>query len=124
MSETNEDLIISGVHLELTDALKATVTEKIEKLFRHEHDIIRIRVELEYNAHNSKQKEYIAKGHIEINGPPMVVIEATDDLYKSIDQLVLKLDRMIRRRSRLKKVKRKQVPEDSVSTNVSSLSPA
>ena len=107
MSDYSDELIISGVHLELTEALKSVVTEKMDKLFRHEGHIIRIRVELEYNAHNSKQNEYIAKGHIEINGPPKVASVATDDLYKSIDQLVVKLDRMLRRRARLKKVKRK-----------------
>ena len=60
MSDNSDELIISGVHLELTEALKSAVTEKMDKLFRHEGHIIRIRVELEYNAHNSKQNEYIA----------------------------------------------------------------
>ena len=111
MNELSHDLIISGVHLDLTEALKSTVTEKVEKLYRHENHLIRLRVELEFNANNSKQKEYVAKGHLEINGPTMVASVATEDLYKSIDLLVIKLDRMLRRRSRLRKVKRKQ-PHD------------
>lgn len=112
MTERNNDLIISGVHLDLTEALKNIVTEKVDRLFRHESQIIRIRVELEYNSHaNSHANEYIAHGHIEINGPDMVVSAESDDLYKSIDLLINKLDRMIRRRSRLRKVKRKN-PHD------------
>lgn len=111
MSNSSDALIISGVHLDLTDALKNIVTEKMNKLFAHEGDIIRIRVELEHKANNSKHNEYIAKGHIEIKGKPLVASEATDDLYKSIDQMELKLDRMLRRRSRLRKVKRKN-PHD------------
>lgn len=106
MNINSDKLIISGLHIDLTDALKQKVLDKVEKLFSHEHDIIRIRVELEYKAHSSKKEEYIAKGHIEINGPPMVVTEASNDLYKSIDSLIIKLDRMLRRRSRLRKVKR------------------
>ncbi len=106
MKNNNHELIISGVHLDLTEALKEIVNEKIEKLFRHEDHIIRIRVELEFNSNVSKQNEYIAKGHIEIYGKPLVVKEASNDLYKSIDLLVDKLDRMLRRRSRLRKVKR------------------
>ena len=106
MKEKDHEIIISGLHLDLTDALKATVSEKMEKLFRHENQIIRIRIELEYNSNVTRQKEYIAKGHIEINGPDMIASVESEDLYKSIDLLASKLDRMIRRRSRLKKVKR------------------
>ncbi len=106
-----ERLIISGVHMELTDALKNIVAEKVDKLFKHEDQIIRVRVELEYHANKSKQEQFIAKGQVEINGPDMVVAEASDDLYKSIDGMVLKLDRMRRQRARLSRVKRKQ-PKD------------
>lgn len=107
----NSELIISGVHLNLTEALKNTVEEKTEKLFKHEERIIRLRVELEYNQNKTKEGEFIAKGHIEINGPPLIVSVATDDLYKSIDLLVNKLDRKLRRRARLSKVKRKNAHE-------------
>jgi len=113
----NNDLIISGVHLDLTEALKATVKEKAERLFKHEESIIRLRVELEYNQNRTREEEFIAKGHIEINGSPLIVSVASDDLYKSIDQVMDKLDRKLRRRSRLSKVKRKdthsvEIPAD------------
>ena len=51
MKNTKNAIIITGVHLELTQALKDKVNEKMDKLFAHEAGIIRIRVELEYNAH-------------------------------------------------------------------------
>ena len=104
----SKEVIISGLHMDLTDAIKAIVEEKTEKLFAHEARIQRIRVELEYNGNKGKGKkeEFIAKGHIEINGPSMIVSEATEDLYKSIDLMVDKLDRKLRRRSRLMRVKR------------------
>jgi ribosome-associated translation inhibitor RaiA len=50
----------------------------------------------------------VAKGHLELKGTTITISSASDDLYKSIDDLVNKLDRGLRRRSRLKKVKRKQ----------------
>jgi len=103
------DVIVTGRHIDLTEALKQTVYEKVEKLFAHEERIIRLRVELEYNNNVTNEKEYIAKGHIEINGPPLVLKAETDDLYKSIDEMVTKLDRKLRRRARLFKVKRKNV---------------
>ena len=102
------DVIISGLNMELTEAIKNMVHEKAEKLFEHEDKIIRMRVELEYYPHQSThQKEFIAKGQLEVRGNDHFASAATEDLYKSIDDLVSKLDRMLRRRSRLKKVKRK-----------------
>ena len=105
---TNE-VIITGRHLELTESLKNIVREKSLKLFHHDHHIIRFRVELGYNQNITHQKEYIAKGHLEIPGPDMVVTAESNDLYKSIDFMVDKLDRMLRRKSRLNRVKRKVI---------------
>jgi putative sigma-54 modulation protein len=102
------DVIISGLNMDLTDAIKNVVQAKVEKLFEHEEHIIRMRVELEYDSHKrSHQNEFIAKGTLEVRGNDHYVHAETDDLYKSIDEMVQKLDRMIRRRSRLRKVKRK-----------------
>lgn len=111
MSENVREIILSGNHLDLTDALKSSVNEKLDKLFRHEDSIIRIRVELEYSANRKREREYTAKGIIEVRGPDMVVSVSSDDLYKSIDLLATKLDRKLRRRSRLTKVKRKHTHE-------------
>jgi len=112
----NKEVIISGLHMELTEALKSLVHEKASKLFQHEERIIRMRVELEYNQNkgSGKAEEFISKGHIEINGAPMIVSVASEDLYKSVDQMVNKLDRKLRRRSRLYRVKRKQPHEVDV----------
>ena len=81
-------------------------------------EFLRIRVELEFNSTVTKQDQFIAKGHIEIYGKPMVVSEASDDIYKSIDLAVTKLDRMLRRRSRLKKVKRKHPHEIDIPAEI------
>jgi len=98
--------ILTGIHMDLTDALKNIAREKVERLFRHEERIVRLRVELEYDKTRGHQNEFIAKGHVEIQGPNLVCSVASDDCLKSLDQLVDKLDRMLRRRSRLRKVKR------------------
>lgn len=112
------DVIVTGRNMELTEALKDAVHRKAEKLFAHEEKIIRLRVELEYNKNVTGQDEYIAKGHIEINGPPLILSEATDDLYKSIDIMADKLDRKLRRRSRLRKVKRKDIHDIDISAEL------
>ena len=113
----NPDVIITGRHIDLTDALKNIVNEKAVKLFNHDTHIIRLRVELEYNQNVTSLKEFIAKGHIEMRGPILNASAETEDLYKSIDDMINKLDRMLRRKHRLNKVKRKdthrvEIPAD------------
>ena len=121
MHETNlqNDVIISGLNMELTDAIKSIVYEKVEKLFEHDDHIIRMRVELEYDPHQkSHEKEFIAKGHLAVRGNDHVAHAETNNLYKSIDEMVHKLDRMIRRRSRREKVKRKDVHEIDIPVSI------
>jgi putative sigma-54 modulation protein len=109
----NNNMIISGLHLDLTVALKNIVNEKMEKIFKHEEKIIRARVELEHGIRSStRENEYTAKGHLELKGSTITISSSSDDLYKSIDDLIEKLDRGLRRRARLGRVKRKQSLQD------------
>jgi putative sigma-54 modulation protein len=79
------ELIVSGIHLELTPSLKTFVGDKVERLFRHEERIVRIRVELECD-------------------PKQAV--SSDECHKAISLMIDKLDRMLERRNSLHKVKR------------------
>ena len=109
MKNKTNDIIISGHNLDLTPAIKSMVVEKVSKLFEHENSIIRMRVEL--NGGEGSRKAFHVKGHIEIKGKDLIADAASDDLYKSIDLLENKLDRQLRRRSRLRILKRKQPHE-------------
>ena len=104
--QNNHELIVSGIHLDLTPSLKTYVKEKAERLFRHEDRIVRIRVELELDSNENVSTRFKAKGHIEINGPDMNATVSSDECHKAVSLLTDKLDRMLRRRSRLKKEKR------------------
>ena len=116
MKDRSNDIIISGHNLDLTGALKNMVVEKVSKLFEHENHIIRIRVELSTDQTN--ESAYHAKGKIEIKGNPLVADAASEDLYKSIDLLENKLDRMLRRRSRLRVLKRKQTHDVEIPADI------
>jgi putative sigma-54 modulation protein len=105
-AQNGHEVILAGIHMELTEALKNIAREKVSRLFRHEDRIVRMRVELEYDKMRGHENEFIAKGHVEIQGPDLVCSVASDDCLKSLDLLVDKLDRMLRRRSRMRKVKR------------------
>ena len=101
------DIIITGLNMELTEAIKNMVHEKAEKTFEHDDHIIRMRVELEYDHHQSTHQREFTERPTQVRGNDHFASADTDDLYKSIDGLVQKLDRMLRRRSRLNKVRRK-----------------
>ena len=103
----SHEIIVSGIHLDLTPALKSYVCEKLERLFRHEERIVRLRVELECDSKQAVSQRFTVKAHIQIHGPDINAHEAADDCYKAVDFLVDKLDRMLRRRSTELKEKRK-----------------
>jgi putative sigma-54 modulation protein len=100
------DVIVSGIHLELTESLKANVREKMGRLFRHEERIVRIKVELECDRKHDINHKFVAKGHIIIHGPDLNATVEADECYKAIDLLVDKLDQSLRKRHGLHKDKR------------------
>jgi putative sigma-54 modulation protein len=118
MKDRKNDVIVSGNNVELTGALREAVYSKLSRLFEHEGSIIRIRVELTFDPTRSQQEQQIVRALIEIRGNDMVVSEASDDMYKSLDILIDKLDRKLRRRSRLERVKRKQTHDVDIPANL------
>ncbi|MEO5958658.1 MAG: ribosome-associated translation inhibitor RaiA [Opitutaceae bacterium] len=105
-SQNNHEVIVSGIHLELTPSLKTFVHEKAQRLFRHEERIVRIRVELECDRSPTAGVQFKAKGHIQIQGPDMNAAVQAEECHKAISMLVDKLDRMLQRRHQLHRVKR------------------
>lgn len=109
LTHMKNNLILSGVHFELKEGHKNLVSEKMEKVFKHEEKIIRARIELVHDSKSSShENEYMAKGHLELKGTTITISTASHTINKAIDDLVEKLDRGLRRRSRLRRVKRKQ----------------
>lgn len=104
--QNNHELIVSGIHLELTPSLKTYVREKSERLFRHEEHIIRMRVELECDPKETVISRFKAKGHIIVNGPDLNASVSADECHKAVSLLIDKLDRMLEKRHHLHKVKR------------------
>jgi putative sigma-54 modulation protein len=103
---SDSKIIVSGIHMLLTDALKSAVHDKVARLLHHEVHILRVRVDLEFDTTKSPEQRFIAKGHVEIGGPDLIAHATSDDCYKSIDLLVDKLDALLRKRSDHRKEKR------------------
>ena len=103
------EVIVSGIHMDLSPSLKTFVQEKTERLFRHQERILRIRVELECDSKQAVANRFTAKGHIQINGPDLNASVSADECHKATAMLIDKLDRMLERRARMFKTRRHQM---------------
>lgn len=81
---------ITGHHVEVTDALRDYVTEKMNKLERHFDHVTNVHVILTVEKQNQK-----AEATVHVAGTDLFAQHDTDDMYASIDGLIDKLDRQI-----------------------------
>ncbi len=83
-------LSISGHHVDVTDALKSYVEEKLKKLERHYDHITNTHVIL-----TVEKLEQRAEATVHISGAEVFADANCDDMYAAIDKLTDKLDRQI-----------------------------
>ena len=86
---------ISGKHIEITDAIREHVQEKIEKLPRYYNSINRIEVIIDGNDGGKPSVEIIASAE---HSNVFIAKETGDDVYTCIDIVVHKLERQLRRK--------------------------
>lgn len=97
-ANTRMKLILRGIHLDLTPAMKVALEKKAERLFRHEPGILRVRVDVERDL-RGQRPVFTAKGRIEIAGPDMSAAVTAESASAASNLLIDKLDRMIRKRT-------------------------
>lgn len=85
-------ITVVGKNIELTPALKEMIQKKISKLDRYFEQDVEARVTL-----SVQRNRQIIEVTIPFNGVILRVEEATDDMYKSIDLVEVKLERQIRK---------------------------
>jgi len=83
-------LIITGHHLEVTEALKAHIHSKFEKLARHSDNVADVHVILSVEKLIQK-----AEATLQVSGAHFFAEDHQEDMYAAIDELVDKLDRQI-----------------------------
>ncbi|MGJ0490465.1 MULTISPECIES: ribosome hibernation-promoting factor, HPF/YfiA family [Methylobacter] len=81
---------VTGHHLEITDALKAHVDSKFEKLARHFDHVTDVHVIL--SVEKLAQK---AEATLQLSGAKLFAEDEQEDMYVAIDNMVDKLDRQI-----------------------------
>lgn len=85
---------ISGQNVDVTQALRAYVTEKLERLTRHFDNLTGVHVVLRL-----EKIEHTVEGTVSVGGRtnPIHAEAADEDMYAAIDKLADKLDRQVRR---------------------------
>lgn len=92
-------IILSGKNLEITDALRNQTIKKVSKLDRYFNEDVEAQVTMSVEGYR-----HIIEVTIPFDGIVIRAEESTDDMYASIDMVVDKLERQIRKhRTRLGK---------------------
>jgi len=99
-------ILIKGTNLELTDALKSYVEEKVGHLERFWDEILEARVELERSTHH-QTGFFRCEVNLDVPQKHVLRAESTEvDLYAAIDTVIPKL------REEMEKMKGKQHVKD------------
>jgi len=106
MNMEMHDIILSGDGLELTESMKRYAREKASRLFRHDHQIIRIRMEIRLVINKVRSPIFTAQGIVELPGPDLIASVRSSNAYGAIEKMINRIDRMLRHRHRLRRFKR------------------
>lgn len=90
-------LIVNGRNIELTEAIKAYVAEKVGRLEHHYDFIQEIHVFLSVEKNPRISANQLAEATVVVSRAVLRVEVSSEDLYGSIDKLVDKVDRVLNR---------------------------
>ena len=89
------NLMITGHHVDVSQALREYVENKLDRVVRHFDQIIDIAVILGIEKPSEKDKRQRAEVNLRLKGNVIHVEHFAEDLYAAIDGLVDKLDRQV-----------------------------
>ena len=87
---------VKGRNLEVSDTIRSYAEQKLAKLERQLNDP-RVELELAVERNPSIAANHVAEATIWTNGPVLRARESSSDMRASIDQLVEKLERQVKR---------------------------
>lgn len=93
-----EKLVIRGVQCALTDATTSLFQAKAERLLQLEPAINQLEIEVIDESRDSR-RGFVAKGHIDLDGFDLAAAVMSDDAAQAVELLIVKFDRMLRRRA-------------------------
>jgi putative sigma-54 modulation protein len=90
-------LQVKGRNLEISEQIRTYAEEKLGKLDRLVNDPTRVELELAVEKNPSIHDNHVAEATVWTKGPVLRAREASSDMKASIDQLVNKLERQVKR---------------------------
>ena len=81
---------ISGQHVEITEAMRAHVNDRMDKIARHFDHVTNTHIVLQVEKNRHK-----AEANISARGIQIHATAETDNMYTSIDSMAEKLDRQV-----------------------------
>jgi putative sigma-54 modulation protein len=95
--EATMRLQVKGKNVEVTPSLREYAERKLAKLEKQLADQTQVELELSEQRNPSIAASHVAEGTIFTKGPTLRAREASPDMKVSIDQLVAKLERQVKR---------------------------
>ncbi|SCG40845.1 ribosome hibernation-promoting factor, HPF/YfiA family [Micromonospora inositola] len=101
------DIVVKGRNVEVPDHYRVHVAEKLAKIERYDHKLIRVDVEL-FHERNPRQADHCQRVEITcVSRGPVIRAEAcTNDFYSALDAAIAKLDTRFRRAADRRRVHR------------------
>jgi ribosomal subunit interface protein len=101
------DIVVKGRNVEVPDHYRVHVAEKLAKVERYDHKLIRIDVEL-FHERNPRQADICQRVEITVvsKGPVMRAEACAKDFYAALDSAITKLDTRLRRAADRRRVHR------------------
>jgi putative sigma-54 modulation protein len=111
--EATMRLQVKGKNVEVTPSMREYAERKLGKLAKQLADQTQVEVELSEQRNPSIAASHVAEATIFTKGPTLRAREATPDMKASIDQLVEKLERQVKRYREMRRVEpRRHTPHD------------
>ncbi|MCH9675753.1 MAG: ribosome-associated translation inhibitor RaiA [Gammaproteobacteria bacterium] len=85
------DLTVTGLHLEVTPALREYASKRLSRIENHCEGNMRARIVLSVEKHTHR-----AQGHVNVEAKEFLAEASGENMYAQIDALVAKLDRQLR----------------------------
>ncbi|RIV34604.1 ribosome hibernation-promoting factor, HPF/YfiA family [Micromonospora radicis] len=101
------DIVVKGRNVEVPDHYRVHVAEKLAKIERYDHKLIRAEVEL-FHERNPRQADHCQRVEITCfsRGPVIRAEACTSDFYSALDAAIAKLDARLRRAADRRRVHR------------------
>lgn len=110
------DVVVNGRHCEVSDRFRTRVEEKVSKLEKHDHRVIRVEVQVEVERKPRLQDQGVRVELTAFSKGPVIRAEAAaEDKLSALDQAVDKMAAQMRRAADRKRVHRGRHSPVSVS---------